>query len=409
MHYYKNFYFHSFLILLCLLSVLWGWKQVYQHKMILDEKDHYSQIEMFYNGDYSLYARPGETTPKNATFPGFHLIAAYFAKIIGYCSPEIIRIFNIIAGILSLIAAYFIARELCGPDIAFIRAMQVLFLPILFSFSFLIYTESLSLLMLLIAFFACIKKRPVIAGVFAFIAVMIRQNNIVFVLFLIAYNYVSEYSYTISLEKIKKHLLSSWMYILTCVSFLVFAIINKGVALNKDHCITFSMGNVLFSLFLCLVLFIPVHISGKKNIEKWITKNRKWFIFITLITIIAVFLYNPSHRYNRIPWLLRNEILNWLVYGFYNRIVFTSCVLISIFSLVSLKFSQKEGYLLYPFWFLILFPHLLVEPRYYIVPFVMLILFRKRQNIFIELSLLIWFALIAFVIHHIHTSTIFVI
>ncbi len=377
--------------------------------MILDEKDHYGQIRIFHEGAFELYRRPGEELPKNATLPGFHAAAAAYAKLAGSCTPETIRIFNILAGIGAAVLAWITARELHGPDIALTRALQLFFLPVLFPFIFLIYTDVFSLMLVLAAFLACVRKKYIISGLFALAAVAARQNNIVFVLFLAAYSYVDAFGFKISSDRLRKHALELLPYALICAGFAIFAIARGSIAMNRDHQLALSAGNILFSLFSCAVLFLPVHMVNRKRIQRRVSSRKICFFAVSAAILIAVMLYVPGHRYNRIPWLLRNEILSWLLRDIWGRTVFACAVLLAVSSLLSTKLAGRAGYLLYPFWLLVLLPHLLVEPRYYIIPFALLVLLRKKQNPYLEIALVLWFIIFSTAIHHMHCSSIYVI
>ncbi|MFZ2654412.1 MAG: hypothetical protein WAX69_05810 [Victivallales bacterium] len=382
---------------------------MYKHKFILDEKDHYPQVRMFYDNNFKLYVETGDAYPRNATLPGFHLAAALFGKAIGCCSPDIIRIFNMLTGVLIALVAFLIAREMSGRNMAAIRALQVFFLPVLFPFHFLIYTDSFSLLMVLVSFFTCLKRKYLLSALFAIAAVFVRQTNICFIIILMSYHYVNEHGFSFNLPGLKKQFYPVWPYLLACAAFAIHILMYGRVSLNNDHAITLSEGNLLFSLFCCFLIFLPMHLWNRKSIQAWTLANQRWMIPVVLLVAISCLLYNPSHRFNRIPWLFRNEVLDYLTRDIPGRVILICSVIGAVLSLASAKYLGRGAYLLFLLWPLLLVGMLLVEPRYYIIPFTFLILFRKPESIYMELILLSWLVLAGWIIYCVHVNTIFII
>lgn len=408
-----QFKFSSFFVLsliLILFISLWGYYQIYGHYLILDERSHYPQIEIFSQGGWDLYVKPGDKYPENAVFPGYHIFAALFSVIAGSCTPDVIRLFGVFAAFALFMVAYCLSRCFFEPKTALLRAMQVYFLPILFPFYFLIYTDTLSALTFLIAVYFTERKKYTFSAVVACLSVLIRQNSIVFLPFLMLYSYYRDYGIDCSLHILKKFILANWLYFFIIPSFGVFILINGRITLNapSSHPPVLSIGNIIFSVICCCFFFLPEIFLRRKGIVQW-TQRHKIITWLVVFSSLYVFFYYPAHKWNQIPWLIRNEIINWFVYDIYTRTILFALTAISILSICSQTLINKGAYLMYPFWGLMLLPALLVEPRYYIIPFLLFIVFREKLSFLSEILVLIYFVFLSLLIHIVHTHSVFVI
>ena len=148
----------------------------------IDELTHYPQILLFFEGRWELYKFPGENYSVGAMIPGYHALMATFANVFGNAEPHIIRLYAFCLSLCLLPCAYLLARGIDSEN-AGLRTAQMYFLPILFPFYFLIYTDILSLALLLASLFACRDRCFKLAGALSFLSLFVRQANIVFVFF----------------------------------------------------------------------------------------------------------------------------------------------------------------------------------------------------------------------------------
>ena len=86
-------------------------------------------------------------------------------------------------GILSVLIFYFCAKFV-SPNNANTKTLQFFFLPILFQYFFLIYTDVASLFFVLLALFFALKKHNAVSFIVIFISLFIRQTNIIWLLFI---------------------------------------------------------------------------------------------------------------------------------------------------------------------------------------------------------------------------------
>jgi alpha-1,2-glucosyltransferase len=364
---------------------------------------------MFSNNNWKMYVKKNEKYPANAVFPAYHFFAAIFAQLTGECTPDTIRLFGVLSSFALFLIAYLLALSFFSRKIALLRAMQIYFLPFLFPFYFLIYTDTLSVITFLLAFYFTNKKRYTLSGFSAFLCILVRQNAIIFVPFLILYSYFIEYGFTCSKRRVFKVISKCWANIMVLIIFAIFLLIHGRIALNEPsgHPLTISLGNIIFSAIFCMFLFLPESIMKRKEISTWINVHKRttWAI---LAGSAYVFLYNSTHPWNMVAWLVRNEIIQWLTSDIYTRIVFFALTALAFLTLFTQKLKNRGAYLIYPFWVLMLLPALLVEPRYYIIPFVLFVLLRKELSFKLEITTLIYFIVISILIHLMHTNTVYV-
>jgi alpha-1,2-glucosyltransferase len=167
--------------------------------------------------------------------------------------------------------------------------------------------------------------------------------------------------------------------------------VNKGFAVGDKGAhpaFSFHLGNIFFILFLFFFLFLPLNISNFKKIIKLVKKNKK-----IMVLILGVFLYiiafKNSHYYNAHTYFLRNRLLVYFTANVFRKVLFAIPIIYSVLSIIVTKLKKKSFYLLYPFALVYLLPSWLIEQRYYLIPFVLFMLFRKKQSKVVEYSTII--------------------
>jgi len=346
-----------------------------------DETIHMEQIQRFHNGDYTL--NQGITT-----LPGFHYIMSFFATDNIDNSVSRVRIANMIFGIITFIIFALLAKiHYQGSDN---KIFQFAFLPILFPFWGFVYTDGIALLLTLLSLLLLLNKRYYLSGLFILLSMFIRQVNIIWAaLFGII---VLSNSLTDNWEKPNKKtllLLDLIPYIIIGIAFIVFYILNDGVAVGDRWAHSGNklfMANVYFFLFIHFICFLPMHVSNFNRICSYIKKNKIFSISLFILFIFLAIRFNANHPYNHIfqELFLRNKIIELIAKNGISRIVFFLIILYTVFSLLQTALMEKKYYFLYFFTVVILVPARLVEYRYYIIPICLFILFKKEATIKIE-------------------------
>ncbi|XVF76633.1 hypothetical protein PTKIN_Ptkin13bG0282000 [Pterospermum kingtungense] len=160
----------------------------------MDEIFHIPQAQQYCNGNFRSWD-PMITTPPGlyylslvhvaALFPGqyFLQLASSFPEV---CSTAVLRSVNGVLAVLCSILVYEIISHL-RPGLddrkATLFAVVLALYPLHWFFTFLHYTDVASLTAVLAMYLACLKKKYLFSALLGAMAVVIRQTNIIWVLF----------------------------------------------------------------------------------------------------------------------------------------------------------------------------------------------------------------------------------
>lgn len=346
-----------------------------------DEGSHAAQMYMFLRGDHYNFR-------DNATFPTYHAVVSSFAGWFHTTSVPGMRVVSLLLGLLCLSPAISIGRSL-HPSHAGAALLQFVFLPILFPFFFLLYTDVFALLFVLGSVAMALNRRPGLAGLAAIAAVTVRQNMIVWLTFVFFLLYVQEHGWRITASSVSAHLRKCWIFIVGAIAFVAFVIINNGVAMgDQQHHpgSSFHLDNHAFILVIVAILWLPLHIANAKSMVAMLRKPLVWCL---IVVGLAVYLstFGGDHPYNRPQEFLRNKLIavmdrsRWHMLAFYPLIVF------SALSLAVTRFERREFLLVFVFWFFALLPEGLIEQRYSIPAMALILLGRKPGERWLEWSM----------------------
>jgi len=290
------------------------------------------------------------------------------------------------------------------PKNAVLKTFQYLFFPILFIFFFLIYTDVFSLLLILLSFYFLNKEKYKTAGLFGFFSVLTRQNNIIWLGFFVLLMALNYFKSGFDKKSIKKFLSAAFPFILIFLAFGVFVILNKGFVISgmkELHPFSIHFSNLFLFLLLQFVLFLPLNIANFPKVFKLcvrVFKKKPWIVFpIGIFFLFYIFTFKADHPLNQstIDYFLRNRILAYITGSDLTKSFFFIPIFYSILSLAVTEFNKKVYYLVYPFIFISLSLFWLVEPRYYLVPFVFFLLFKKQKSFLVEFLTIIIFVVLS--------------
>ena len=178
----------SFLFILLLLFIYtFAFLLIKDKSLFVDEYQHYASIKEIANLNIGK-----DTFLRNANFPGYFLTIGLLDFAFKNSSVFFSRFISAIFSFLSVLVFYFVAKEL-NPNFKKIKTLEYFFLPILFIFFFLIYTDVFSLLLLLLSFYFLLKKHYTFSGLIGFLSIIVRQNNVIWLLFFCAYLFFTEF------------------------------------------------------------------------------------------------------------------------------------------------------------------------------------------------------------------------
>ena len=372
-----------------------------------DEGNNMKVIRKLVMDDFDII---GYTT----VVPGYHFVTAWFLKLMNINKTKIydVAASRFVTLLISLITLFFFWRlaVMISPNYSDIKLLQFFFFPTIFSFFYLVYTDVLSLLWVLVTMFLLFERKYLLCGVTAIISVAIRQNNIVWFIFPCLYIFFTHYSQSIIISKNKVFLqmMSLWQYLkqikvflIGLVLFAIFVYINKGVSMgdHATHPVTLSLTNTYFCLFLSFIFFLPLHINNLSKVQTLLTKHKELVLISILAFIISLVNFKITHRLNLLDGVqdfwLRNVMLHYLMNNLVLKIIFSFGVVYSILSLAVTELHRKIFYLLYPITLIFLSLSWMIEPRYYFIPFTLFILFKKESTQLVEKSTLVIFICIS--------------
>lgn len=361
--------------------------------LLVDEKTHYPQIIEFSQGRLA-------PSPYLAMLPGFHWLMALFVFVTGADSVAVVRLVNSLFGMLSVVVFVLAERTVRGRASP-VGLAQYVFFPLLYPFFFLIYTDVLSLLLVLTAFLFHEKKRALAAACFGIASMIVRQNNIVWFAFLFLLTLHGRCGFRIRSADWKLLLKDSAGFMAGIAAFAVFSMLNRGFALaDRLHSPSFSfhVENVVVLLFIFFFLFLPQNIAASRKIAR-MAARRPELVLLASASALAVYglFFRVDHPYNIVDpanfqYFLSNRLLAFFMSSPWRKALFTIPALYSLLALAVTDFEKSEYRLLIPFTLLFLVPSWLIEPRYYIIPIVFYQLMRKQGPLSCEIAQAVLFA-----------------
>ena len=385
-----------FTIVIILFITIPSFLLIKDSHLIADEKVHYEQITFLIQGSNTL-------NPYLTTLPGYHTTIAILASPFNSYPIPLIRTLSFLISLTSIIVFYFTAKEI-NKSSAELKTLQYAFLPILFPLFFLIYTDVLSLLLVMLSFLLLLKNKHFLATLIGITSITIRQTNIIWLGFIFLIPYIEKNGFKLKIKEIKNHIKKYWLFLIGFLLFALFIMINKGVAIGDKgmHPLTLQLGNIYFSLFLFFFLFLPLNIKNLPKIIKLIKRNKSIIHNLLGLLIIFLFTFNLTHPYNQeiYSFWLRNKILLYFSSSLFLKIIFFIPIAYSILSLAVIKLHKKSFYLIYPITILFLLPSPLIEQRYYLIPLALFILTKKKNSNLVEYSTILIYMIISTILFY---------
>lgn len=388
-----RFYNHLALVSVMVLSLIWAIR-ILPDGMLGDEGFHWTQIVTFLNGgDFSSYI---------TTIPGYHLCMTYLIKALSWMKvipPESLpaaRCLNWVLSLPAVVCFYLMVRK-SGEGNSTALSLQLFLSPIIFPFFFLVYTDMTSVSLLMLAALLVMGDRYHLAAIVAGISILFRQTNIMwlFLFWLLALHnagFFGAFRNVIGSGKFKLNdyvgpLRKTCIFPVFCILFVGFVFLNKGVAVGdvESHTLGAIYPTQIF-LLLCTIyfLFLPLHIKNAPAIWR-LLKSQPLLPFIgAILYAVYIITFDATHDYNYHSFYLRNHFLTWLRDSMAIRSLFFIPMLWAFYNLLVTPLRKKSYYWLYPIVMLYMLPIGLIEPRYFIVPIVLFMLFRKPENDHLE-------------------------
>lgn len=369
----------------------------------MDEIFHIDQTIKFYESNYNYWNK------KLTTFPGSFFLTSLFLKFIGLFTKKFsfilfARIFTlIISNITILILGRFNdeANEK-QKDYQYTFQLIITLIPINFFYNFIFYTDTFSTLSLVIYFYFGLKKDKnfFISLVTSIFAVLMRQNNIIWINLLpladglkILSLFLQNKNFSIFIENIINITKNYFSIIIIDLLFIGFLYWNDfSVVLgDKGHhemCLHLAQINHFLIVGLVMFPFANIHILAVFDKKFYNKKSLFKFVSIFIIMLVCVFTFN---KYSYVHEFILSDNRHYSFYYFrkiYNVLYLRKIILIYVSftysMIITYNFEMINDSKLWSFLiclFLCLVPAKLMEFRYFFPCFcIFLILLEQNKK-----------------------------
>lgn len=345
-----------------------------------DEGFHWHQLSEYFAGRFG-------TVDSLTMPPGYHLAVYGLSELFSFRSITEVRYVCFALAIPALLFFFLSARNYDKAN-SYPVSLQLFLSPIIFPFFFLLYTDVPALAMVMASTWLVTIRRYQLAALVVGASLLFRQTNIVWLVMLWAISLVNAGFFTFSstsaddiLRQWLACLRRTWLFALFSLLFAVFLYVNGGVAIGDagSHQTGLYPTQVFLLLFVLFFLFIPLHIVNFRKIVNMLKSEPLFPLAGMILFALYMFTFNADHAYNTPDrdYFLRNILLGHIRPSFLTRTLAFIPIIIAFFSIMVTPLRQRSYYWIYPFMALSLLPIGLIDPRYFIIPIVLFMLFRK--------------------------------
>lgn len=379
-----GFWSWGVLILVLVACIPLGLQIALPHSTKVDEGAHFGQIQAFWAGRIGSPQEFGLTM-----LPGYHLLVAAFAKLIGSESLLGARTVGLLLSIPSVFIFAFISRKVGDKNPA--QSALVYFLcPLFFPYFFLLYTDITSVTFVSLAVLLTLYKRFFTAAFVLLLSMLIRQDNIIWALlcFVLALHQLLDSNLPANLSgrvifALRVVIKQLWAFPMLFVGFVVFLVLNGGIAIGDPE--SHKLERIYITqVFLCIlvlfVLMLPLHVANIRKIVALIYHQPFWLFIGACAFPLYILTFWTEHGYNNFGGFIHNEVVFWLRASLAHKVFAYLGIVWCFYSLLVTPLVEKRFYWLYALSALAVVPHSLIEPRYFIIPIVLFLAMRKRDG-----------------------------
>lgn len=361
----------------------------YSRGMIADEAFHFRQVFKISKGESVDVS--GMPYP-----PGYHFLQAAAS----YFYPGSLNFCRAINALLSLIciALFYLACRHNNRSVAGWRSAQLLLLPITIPYWPLVYTDTLSLALVILALYLSQREHIIAASLILLASLFVRQSNIIWAAFIFTALYTERHQLAISPHNILNHLRQKWPLVCLGALFILFVLWNKGISIGDKtaHPVRFQLGNIYFFLALYALLLAPHHIASITSNRSWPIIFRPIVLFSTAAAAIAgMWLINNDHPYYENDYYVRHRFITYICQSPWHKLILAVPASIGLAFLMAQTFCRPFFTTLTLFIFLSLIPISLIEQRYSIPAFCLLLIAQQSQSMLTEKAATLWLAFLS--------------
>jgi hypothetical protein len=312
------------------------------------------------------------------------------------------RAMGLLFGVLAASAFYGIRKRL-GDANALRSAALLFFLPILYPYYFLIYTDVLSLALVLCALWATLQNRHTLSAMVLTAAVLVRQNNVAWAALLpalVLWPKVRELTTTHSMPRLLR---LTAPYAVPVLIFAIYWAWNGTISLSKTVAsvhpdLTLHAGNLYYALLLCLALF-PVEIGKGAKEFYTMALRRRWLFLIPIVFVAFANVRGSPDNYAGENYFIHNAVVSSIRHHGWARWLFAFSTAFAACGVSRTRFLLPQGWLIYPTAVFYLCSSWLIEGRYAIVPLAIWMALRQSPSDLDEkIRFAMWIATSQFII-----------
>ncbi|CAK1554484.1 unnamed protein product [Leptosia nina] len=425
---------------------------------VIDELFHIPQGIAYCERNFSYW------DPKITTLPGLYLVSSIISVLNLDCNTYYLRLVNLIASCVNLIIFAFLLKFIYGSNTGsqlkvVMQSLSLAILPPLYFFSFVYYTDTLSLLVLLIfTITSVVIKSKWLVFVFGVLSVLMRQTNVVWIAMVLGHKvlglllrssrvygntYLNKHANRRSIiasnidsSKLKgyynlndvvialKYHLSTFFttvfkfltvsdfiiiiqQVLVLLGFVTFVYVNGSIVVGDKtaHQATLHLPQLLYFLLFYGIFGLPYVLGRLPSTVKLIFRNKLQVIFLAFLftaivhfnTLVHPYLLADNRHYTFYVW---NRWFGKYEYAKYATVPAYIFLLFSLYD--NLKDQNCISFLL-PYTislFLTLALQKLVDVRYFLVPYIIIRLRFVKSSYKVVFFELIWYLGINFATFH---------
>lgn len=358
----------------------------YADRPIADEAGHHLHaIRQFYEGDWS---RP-EHLPM---FPAYHAVAAVAARVFG-ANLLVLRGLSAVM-MIGAVVFFDAALRRRGVKHRGYALLHFAWLPLLLPFSVMVYTESASMLCLAAAIYLQSRRQLQLSALALLFACLVRQSNVVWVVLLAVLAW-TEHGREMPGDSRKVEgggarasngelVVQLWGHAAVTVLTSVWLIVDAGgtrtIEANRPR---FNVAQLYLFAMAGILLWAPLWMRrlphDVRALVLWFRMSPARGVVVVivagaLVAMLAIAFRNP-HPWNENPRYFRNLPLMAMSQSSAVRWIVAAVIVAIAPIVVRFTLAQTDRLKLALAWMfalLFLLPHSLAEPRYYVVPFVLL-------------------------------------
>ncbi|QLG89239.1 hypothetical protein HQ393_13865 [Chitinibacter bivalviorum] len=359
--------------ILLLGLVFIGWYYFKSDPLRVDENTNFSQIITYSSG--KLVHDPFLTSVS-----GYHYLMSWIVRAFHSESTALLRGMSALLGLGSIAALHY-SNRLLNQHQHFERVVQFAVFPTIFPFFFLIYNDIASLCFVLAGMYFCLRQRYSLGISILILSMGMRQNNVLWLLAIPALCWLMQTDFVFNKQNILAFMRRCWLIGVGLIGFAIFVVLNHGVAMGDRSMhppFALNSGNAFFFLFCYCVILLPLVLSRTKENIRFAMAQRHIGLMVALFFALYLFAFSNTHPYNNLSedLFIRNWILMKVFASFWLKMLFFIPIALAALDLARSMQQRPPLRIVVLASLLFLMLSWLIEPRYYMISFALIMLFR---------------------------------